>query len=874
MSVSQILTDYNGQPTSLCIAGGGGGSGTVNSVSAGPGLTITGAPTTNPTVNLGFTGLNQLLYGTGLNAGTLLGPGAPGDFLRINNATTPALEWHPISASGVVSVSANPGGDIYVNNNNTSTPAVAIGFPAGGLGCIPSGNGTAASGPGNFSQGGFTSPLVFPANQNYVLTASNMAANGCDWAPAAGVVFTGEPPLVEYVDGTLSKIAIDFTALSVGQIPVGISDAGGKLGTLTPALAFPADEGKVLVARAANVATGGYNLELNNAGSVVSVSAAANNVIFVDNTAPTAPKVAVGFAEKGDLVAGTGANTGVLLPIGTVNQVLECFPSAPSGLRWVDEPSSGGGPIINRSSKPVNTGIDGPTKISDTMILVAEETNSYWDAIPNPVPPSSTDPYKVEFASIKITVASGPGFIDRQFIGLVAVINGARCVQVWEKYGGGEVGHFYNDKYTKDAFVYDCQGPFAGAGNGYDKKFVVGGQFTHFADNIGTITEINNIALIDPTTSIISNLEAATTGLGGVVAAASPFKVARILYDDNFPDHVLVACGCFSAILANPPITGYLSVCCFDTDANAWSSIATSVGPAGLGVAYTDGTPGIINDAWIDNLSLFFACAGEWEQLAITMSPDTFFPAPATFKGFAVSNQVSPFPGPGLNRWANTPAGAAGLDYGFCVRESTAIPGYLIVAGEYDGASQQVILCDIASSTTSAPNTNAPGWAGVNAGYNSIASGQVEVTAGGGLVQCDFVMLMEVGKDVSIYYFPAGIVFPYTATQLLPNPAGLIPDDTGGAITSYGIRVGLDQVINANILNVSCKTALFEYSPDQHPTGIAFTLAAGFGFKQGNTTTTTATFAVPAFQSQSYIASADLKNWIQIGAVAPSLTYT
>jgi hypothetical protein len=221
----------------------------------------------------------------------------------------------------------------------------------------------------------------------------------------------------------------------------------------------------------------------------------------------------------------------------------------------------------------------------------------------------------------------------------------------------------------------------------------------------------------------------------------------------------------------------------------------------------------------------------------------------------------------------NTPVGAAGIDYGFCVRESTTIPNHLIVTGEV-GAGQQVILCDYTTNVTSAPNTNVPGWANTDAYYNSIASGQVEVTAGGGLVQCDFVMLMEVGKEVSVYYWGAGVAFPYQATALLPIPAGLIPDDTGGAPTSYGIQVGLDQVISANILNVSCKTALFEYSPDQHPTGIAFTLAPGFGYRQGNTITTTATFAVPAYQSQSYIASADLKNWIQIGAVAPSLTYT
>jgi len=271
MSVSQILTDYNGQPTSLCIAGGGGGGGVV-SVSAGPGLTITGTPTINPIVNLGFTATQQLIYGTGLNTAAVLNPGANNDFLRLNNSGN--LEWHPISAGGVVSVSANPGGACFVNNSNASTPAVALAFPAGDKGAIPASNGTGVN------QGAF---LAGPTalQQNYVLAADNMSAVGFSWKAAAGVAITGEAPLVEFIDGTLTKVGIDFGvgAAGIGQIPVGISNPTGKLGTLTPALTV-AEDGYVLTASSAAAAAGGvvWAPPVAPGGSVLRVLTAAQNI--------------------------------------------------------------------------------------------------------------------------------------------------------------------------------------------------------------------------------------------------------------------------------------------------------------------------------------------------------------------------------------------------------------------------------------------------------------------------------------------------------------------------------------------------------------------------------------------------------------------
>ena len=436
MSVANILNSYDGDAPTLCIAGGGGGG--VSNILVGAGLTKTGTGAT-PQINLGFTASNQLLVGTGNNSGAVLPPGPNGYFLRVNLSGN--LEYAPVATGGVVSVTALDNNVGYVDNTHTATPHIGLAFPAT-QGCIPSGNGVGVN------QGAFTAPLTFPDNQNWVLTANNMAANGvgCNWAPAAGTVFTGEAPLVEFVDGTLSKIGIDFTANSVGQIPVGISSVGGKLGTLTPALTFPADEGKVLVARAAQAATGGYNLELNTAGSVQSVSAAPTNVIFVDNTAPTAPKVGVAFTAKGDLTVGTGANTGVILPVLPAeadDYVLTTASAEASGLKWKAQ-GSGSAPTINRSSNyAAATPILPPTSANDTMLLVADliipeswVNNAAWTSILPPFKSSTAGNYLL----YPTTIQTGFPFPDNEAPGIGVNVNGVP--KGWVAYLGGGTAPF------------------------------------------------------------------------------------------------------------------------------------------------------------------------------------------------------------------------------------------------------------------------------------------------------------------------------------------------------------------------------------------------------------------------------------------------
>ena len=67
------------------IAGGGGGSGTVTAVSAGPGLIVTGNASSTPQVNMAFAAAGDLIVGSGLNTGVVLTKGSNGTFLQVSS---------------------------------------------------------------------------------------------------------------------------------------------------------------------------------------------------------------------------------------------------------------------------------------------------------------------------------------------------------------------------------------------------------------------------------------------------------------------------------------------------------------------------------------------------------------------------------------------------------------------------------------------------------------------------------------------------------------------------------------------------------------------------------------------------------------------
>jgi hypothetical protein len=121
-------------------------------------------------------------------------------------------------------------------------------------------------------------------------------------------------------------------------------------------------------------------------GGVDSVSVLANNPLVVSTTAPasaTDPKIGIAFAAKGDLVVGTGVNTGVVLTAPLVGDlVLTSAPGEASGLKWEPQ-GSGSAPIIYRNSSGTNPlTIAPPTTANDTMILITETIPQWeWDNV-------------------------------------------------------------------------------------------------------------------------------------------------------------------------------------------------------------------------------------------------------------------------------------------------------------------------------------------------------------------------------------------------------------------------------------------------------------------------------------------------------------
>ena len=176
-----------------------------------------------------------------------------------------------------------------------------------------------------------------------------------------------------------------------------------------------------------------------------------------------------------------------------------------------------------------------------------------------------------------------------------------------------------------------------------------------------------------------------------------------------------------------------------------------------------------------------------------------------------------------------------------------------------------------------ATTSNITGGPAAGYGYvnqaNSIASGTVVVSGINPPVTIDAIYYNATnGTSSAVFYLTTA-----TGTlqqQLGPNPTGVIGSDITGTESQFGIRVadpGLG-IAGATSVVIAGETSLYAFMPGNTHPQIDFTLTNGF--KQGGTTTNKASFSFPAYQSQSYISSADTSHWIQIGANAPGLTYS
>lgn len=839
MSVSQILTTYDGQEPTLCITGGGGGGGVV-SVGVGAGLTLTGTPTVNPTVNLGFTNTNQLLYGTGLNTGTLLGPGAPGDFLRINNAITPALEWHPISAGGVVSVSANPGGACFVNNSNSSTPAVAIAFPAGAKGALPASDGTGVN-LGQFLAG----PLADGSQQNYLLSADNMSAVGFSWKAAAGTAITGEAPLVEFIDGTLSKVGINFGvgAAGIGQIPVGISSVGGKEGVLTPALAV-GDDGKVLTASSADAAIGGVAWKtLTGPGGAIGTNAplfddyvAPNNTIGIDFLPAGVGQIPVGLTTPGGKV---GTLTPALTPAQD-NYVLTASSAAAAagGVVWAPLPAAAG-TVVNRASAHLGpTPILAPTAVNAEMVLVAEEPIfEFWAASGTAaaagiLPPFTNVPifagkiFTLRAENILVGAVSTPA--------IVLLDSGVPIFSLW----GGSIpaypavnGFFYSNN-PQNMVAY---GDFDNIG-------------AYIAANVGpTIPEAwrpYNIACFD------------ADGLGGV------------LYDNQNR----FSTGGSKGIIGGPVICAVEALVGVSTEPawvfggsfNALEGIALTphnivyiyfypIVPniAQWAVPVGFGTDGPVSSLFYDDPNLFIG--GDFQDYG---APPATAGSPYLYR-YDLTNSVP----------TSLPTALAGFVLNMEI--SAIVATRLIVYGNPNGTGptgSRAVFIDIGTMAISAsglPPTAAVGSYPLNKASRAITSATLIVNPPAAATDLYDVIAIAgaVGDPIFVYIFSAAIgswentgdVLTALATN---NPVCMYYDATAAP---------------SPVLFCQADAIQYEYNQLTATPTASFTLANGFLFNS-NVATTTAT--MNANTSQYFIAGVNGTKWICSGAAAPGLAFT
>ena len=912
MSNQAIIYSYDGNPPQLAIDGGGG-SGGLTGINVGAGLTKTG-PISNPTINLGFTQANQLLAGTGLNQGQVLNPGSNFDFLRINGSGN--LEWHPISAGGVVAVTAQPNNVGYVNNTNVSTPAIGLAFPAT-QGTIPVGNGTA-------NQGVFTAGVTFPADIKKVLATDNLAPGGCSWQSVTSGSIKGTFPIVEYLDGQDPAIAIDFAPTSVGQIPVSISDPAGRIGTLTPALSFPADTGKVLttdpsapsgVKWAPAVGPSG---SINTNAPLIDDYSSGNNTISIDFTDQVQGEIPYGdgTAKTGALLApptGSGAVGKVLTYTGVV--------SGQPAIGWTTPVQPvGGDTIIIHSNEPANV-VPVPTDKDTQLVLVAGELAASWDKLASQLPAginyapeclikSNTNTGNREF--LAVSYDSGPNGrvcdLYNMSVSPVTLIG----TFSFETPGGSVADDAQILCYCNGDDPYSATNFWAGSD--VEDQIVIGGKFNKFTPVYPPspvitpygICFLGNVTAPNPAIGYsfqagpeiyygLTNANDPVNDTTATVSTITAFPIGAMAGLSVVPQSPLqfpgfVCGGIFDTIYhvdsggAPANITGFSAMAVFYTPTTApvsfWAPVADVIqlgwkinnappGPGGCQCVVSVITfASDYNTMWLGGDVLNWYVVNGTNGLV-----DNNFPS-VNSSGFAVytSNGLIL----GGNAWnlnsSNTVYPPFNMNNSYDIKFSSALAGHLIVTGS-QSAIVDVTTNPISYTWTQLGNAGASvpivaGWdADVKGYYNSILINQsVNQPSGPAIVGDWMVWTGNTNQEQYVGYITTagGAV----VNELLPAPTGVTAPFVDGILGAYGIqRI-------PNFLLISGTIGEYEYDPATHPT-ITFTTTPPMTWKDPSGTPghTNAVFST-AYNSQSYIASSDLKSWIQIGMNSPNLSYS
>jgi len=763
------------------------------------------------------------------------------------------MAWKPPTGGGGL-LTAN----LPLFDDATTTPnKIGINFTAS-VGEIPYGNGTAKVGALTVA------PNIASSNQ-FLGTVLGVPT----WKNLGGQT-TALLPLVEIVGaGDESEIAIGFTAVK-GEIPAGTG--ASSIGSLVPA---PTVNNYVLTSASAE-ATGLKWLPLAGPSGSITTIAPLQDLENPPNSGVN--ELSIAYTAKGDLPVGISAKTGEILPIGaTDGQVLEVFANAPTGMRWATPPAPSGGPTINRTNSATQA-ILPPQSLNETMILVAETPLASWSAIDS----QAGDPagsYQLEFTTPFYNNFLNPGAQLSGLQGIVEIVNGQRCINLFitNQGGGGgglNVGLLVFEDYNAPARVLGFCGP-TGAGTNLDNSITIVGAFTQliqknapsiFCSNVLTVNFTNQLNIVAE--NLPSPAYGTALGLSGL--GASGF-CSKVFQPTAIPNELWIF-GAFSLIITqgSPPIPagGFFSMIIYDLAGGDYKP-ASFVLSVAFG-AKLSGGPAPINDAYYDGLGKM-VIVGEFDELCVD-NAGTTFPVPANSTGVALW-EISLTPG--ANFWINTPTGTPNVfTNGICCRSVVSQGANVVMVC---GNSGIPVFLDMPTRTTTDATGTYPSPV-IPFGFNCIVSGTTDI--GAGQLPYDFILYQDdTNLECFCYYFETANAT--LGTILPPTPTGFIPDTTGGEIANCGIYLfyDTDPLVPVYVLQVGAKDSIYRYSSNTQ-VSMAFTLGTtsgpppGFYFDGVLYHTATFTATNGGHESQSYIANQGKNAWVQIGGKTNGLTYT
>jgi hypothetical protein len=743
---------------------------------------------------------------------------------------------------------------------------------------------------------------------------------------------------VEFQDGTLTKVGIDFSAGAggIGQIPVGISSLGGKKGVLTPALAFPADEGKVFTALSANVAAGGVGwTTLTGPGGAIGTNAP----LFDTYSAITTPNNTIGIdfsAIIGELPYGDGtAKQGALLAVpdgaGAVGKVLTYNGQLAGGIGWQTPATPVGGDIITIHSNAASSVVPSPTDKDEQLILVAGELDASWDRLPLPLgitlPEGSFPEYRFAYQGTDFyCIAYTGGGASGRAVDMFAYNPGTPLVPAQLV---GTFVFFNAGGPDPDAYInvmcggYDLYNPGTNfwAGTIYENYIIVGGKFNAVKDpaSVGGYKALYNICVVyfdgtlptpawvfDNVLNIAAPTALSVRGYTNTSNEKNPAVAVNSIV--AFPANALaglagnggallnpgfIVCGQFNCMICdqlagNQSGLGNMSV--FYVSGAGYPGFESVADVENHGFqASNGGVPqsplttaigGIINKLVFDPAHTYFFVIGyDLDTLVVNGTNGAAHVAPvsANSNGFEYFYPVSLIFGG--NAWARNLSTLISPPFdtnnSYDIQFSSAIAGgvHVIVIGV------QSFICDVSNPI----QFNYTQWGNAGGGtpisatfplglggwFNSIVVNKTVATPLGNITG-DFMIWLGGNKTQYVGYITTatGVV----VQALDPVPTGVnMPAVIGDLNTShYGIQFEAP----ATLRIAGGGDGEYIFDPNFHST-IEFINTQPTLFREptGTAGLVKAVFATP-FQSQSYIASASLQYWIQVGATNPQLSYS